>query len=100
MQIRSRIVARDFTSDDRPDLFAGTAPLDALKSIVSIAANHKETFTIMYINVSRAYFHAKRSVTCAGAIAGVGQSGRRCFENWTVEEEHVRHTRRCEQLGV
>ena len=30
-----------------------------LKAIVSIAANHKETFSIMHIDVSRAYFHAK-----------------------------------------
>ena len=98
MQIRSRIVAREFKSDDRPDLFAGTPPLDALKSIISFAANHKETFKIMYIKVSRAYFHAEE--TCAGAIAGGGQSGRRCWKKWTFEEEHVRHTRRCEQFGV
>ena len=59
MQIRSRIVAREFKSDDRPDLYAGTPPLEALKTIISIAANHKETFSIMQIDVSRAYFHAK-----------------------------------------
>ena len=59
MQIRSKIVSREFKSDDRPDLFAGTLPLDALKSIISIAANHKETFSTLYIDVSRAYFHAK-----------------------------------------
>ena len=34
-------------------------PLEALKAIISIAANHKETFSIMHIDVSRAYFHAK-----------------------------------------
>ena len=33
--------------------------MEALKSIISIAANHKETFSIMCIGVSRAYFHAK-----------------------------------------
>ena len=59
MQIRSRIVAREFKSDDPPDLYAGTPPLEALKAIISIAANHKETFSIMHIDVSRAYFHAK-----------------------------------------
>ena len=50
MQIRSRICAREY---------AGTPPLEALKAIISIAANHKETFSIMHIDVSRAYFHAK-----------------------------------------
>ena len=59
MQIRSRIVAREFKSDDRPDLYAGTPPLEALKALISIAASHKETFSIMHIDVSRAYFHAK-----------------------------------------
>ena len=46
-------------SDDRPDLYAGTPPLEALKATKSIAANHKETFPIVHIDVSRAYFHAK-----------------------------------------
>ena len=59
VQIRSRMCARGFKSDDRPDLYAGTPPLEALKATISIAANHKETFSIMHIDVSRAYFHAK-----------------------------------------
>ena len=59
MQIRSRMCAREFKSDDRPDLYAGTPPLEALKAIISVAANHKETFSITHIDVSRAYFHAK-----------------------------------------
>ena len=59
MQIRSRMCAREFKSDDRPDLYSGTPPLEALKAILSIAAKHKETFSIMHIDVSRAYFHAK-----------------------------------------
>ena len=59
MHIRSRIVARKFKSNDRPDLHAGTPPLEALKAIISIAANHKETFSIMHIDVSRAHFHAE-----------------------------------------
>ena len=37
----------------------GLLSLEALKAIISIAANHKETFSIMHIDVSRAYFHAK-----------------------------------------
>ena len=59
MQIRSRMCAREFKNDDRPDLYAGTPPLEALKAIISIAANHREIFSIMHIDVSRAYFHAK-----------------------------------------
>ena len=37
----------------------GPPPLEALKALISIAAKHKETFSIMHIDVSRAYFHAK-----------------------------------------
>ena len=59
MQIRSRMCAREFKSDDRPDLYAGTLPLEALKAIISTAANSKETFSIMHIDVPRAYFYAK-----------------------------------------
>ena len=59
MQIRSRMCVREFKSDDRPDLYAGTPPFEALKATISIAANHKEMFSIMHIDVSCAYFHAK-----------------------------------------
>ena len=40
MQVRSRFVAREFQSGDRPDSYAGTPPLGGLKAIFSIAANH------------------------------------------------------------
>ena len=59
MQIRSRMCAREFKSDDRPDLYAGTPPVEAFNAIISVAANNKNTFSIMHIDVSRAYFHAK-----------------------------------------
>ena len=59
MQIRSRMCVREFKSDDRPDLYAGAPPLEALKATTSITANKKGTFSIMHIDVSRAYFHAK-----------------------------------------
>ena len=49
MQIRSQIVA--------VDLHAGTRLLKALKARIFIAA-HKQTFSIMHIDVSRPYFHA------------------------------------------
>ena len=59
MQIRSRIVAREFKSGDRPDFYAGTPPLKALKAIICIAASHSPEFSPMQLDVSRAYFHAK-----------------------------------------
>ena len=59
MQIRSLMCAREFKSGDRPDLNEETPPLEALKAITSIAANNKETFSIMHIDVPRACFHAE-----------------------------------------
>ena len=58
-QIRSRIVAREFESGDRQDLYAGALPLEALKAIISIAASHSPEFSLMHVDVSRVYFRAK-----------------------------------------
>ena len=107
MQIRSRMCAREFKSYDRPVLYAGTPPLEALKAIISIAANHKETFSIMRIDVSRAYFHAKaqrpvlirlpaedRMGTDAGKIGLMKKSTygtRDAASNWERDwQEHVK----------
>ena len=97
MQIRSRMCAREFNSDDRPDLYAGTPPLEALKAIMSIEADNKETFSIMHIDVSRAYFHAKAQRPVL--IRSGGQNGHRRWERRIDEEEHVRNERRGQQLG-
>ena len=51
----ARVEKRRLTRSARRE----TPPLESLKAIISIAANHKETFSIMHIYVSRAYFHAK-----------------------------------------
>ena len=59
MQIRSRVVAREFKSGDRPDLCTGAPPLEALNAIISIAASHSPEFSLMHVDVSGACFHAK-----------------------------------------
>ena len=59
MQIRSRMCAREIKSDDRPRPVCRDFSVGGVETILSIAANHKETFSIMHIDVSRAYFHAK-----------------------------------------
>ena len=33
--------------------------MEALKTVISIAANHKETVSIMHVDMSHAYFRAK-----------------------------------------
>ena len=53
MQIRSRIVPREFKRGDRPNL-----PLKALKAIISTGASQCAEFSLMPVDVSRACFHA------------------------------------------
>ena len=76
MQLRSRIVAREFKSGDRPDLYAGTPPLEALKAIISIAASHTPEFSLMHVDVSCAYFHAKAQRPVLGKLPAEDCSGK------------------------
>ena len=55
-----------------PDLYEGTPPLEALKAIIPIAANHKDTFSVM-----RHVHTSKGSETCAGTTTSGGQNGHR-----------------------
>ena len=100
MQVRSRMCARDFKSDDRPDVHAGTPPSEALKAIIPIAANHKETFSIMHIYVSGPYFHAKAQRPVLIRLPVEDRMGTDAGEKWLDEEEHVRHEGRGQQLGT
>ena len=56
MQIRSRIVSREFKRWDRRDLHAGSLPLEAFIAVTTIAASHSPEFSLMHVDVSRAYF--------------------------------------------
>ena len=97
MQIRSRMCAREFKSDDRTDLYAGTPPLEASK-----ARSQRTTKNV--------FNHAHRCVTCvlpregpetrADTATRGGQSGHRRWEYWIDEEEHVRNEQRSQQLGA
>ena len=55
---RSRLVAKDIKKDARPDLYAATPPLEALKTILALAAKGKKGTGIMVNDVKRAYFYA------------------------------------------
>jgi hypothetical protein len=58
-EIRSRLVAKEIKTSYRPELFAATPPLEALKLLLSFAASSQgENRCIMHDDVSRAYFHA------------------------------------------
>jgi len=57
---RSRLVARQFNKSADLDMFAGTPWLEALRSLISIAASptNQNILKIMVNDVSRAYFYA------------------------------------------
>ena len=58
--VRARLVGKEFRTDDNPDNFAATPPLEALRVVVSRAAIHgNEHYGVMINDVARAYFNAK-----------------------------------------
>ena len=58
--IRSRLVAKDFKAEERPELFAATQPTEAMRIIISEAATLGSGEKIIMINdVRRAFFYAK-----------------------------------------
>ena len=57
--VRSRWVAQDFRREARPDLYAATPPLEAMKAVISAAATGKKGEKILKVlDVRRAYFYA------------------------------------------
>jgi len=67
-EYRLRLVAQEIKHDKREDLFAATPPLEAKKALLSMAMtegigyrgdNRKKGFKLEFIDVRRAYFHAK-----------------------------------------
>ena len=58
--IRSRLVAKEIKVCDKPELLTATPPLEAVKMVISFAAEKGPTDKcLMHNDVSRAYFHAK-----------------------------------------
>jgi hypothetical protein len=55
---RSRLTAREIKKNARPDLFAATPPIEALKCVLSIATSGSRSQKIMINDVKRAYFYA------------------------------------------
>ena len=94
MRLGSRIVAREFKSGDKPDLYAGTLPPSALKAIMSIAASQ------VHVDVSRAYFHGKAQRPVLVKLLAEDCSGKDEGFNRTAEEKHVLYQRCSKQLGT
>ena len=55
---RSRLVAKEFKVDVRPELYAATPPSECLRLMISRMASARN-LQMMYADVSRAYFYAK-----------------------------------------
>jgi len=57
---RSRLVAKEFNTGVRPELYAATPPSECLRLMLSLlASNRKQGHSLIYADVSRAYFYAK-----------------------------------------
>ena len=59
VNVRSRLVAKEFNNKKCDDLFAGTPPVEAMKTIIQMAASGTTPKTMMTVDVSRAYVYAK-----------------------------------------
>ena len=59
VNVRSRLVAKEFNNKKCDDLFAGTPPVEAMRAIISMAASGATPKTLMTVDVSRAYMYAK-----------------------------------------
>ena len=57
---RSRLVAMEFKTDNKPEWYAATPPSECLKLVLHKMAMSRKA-KIMYADVSRAYFYAKAS---------------------------------------
>ena len=55
---RSRLVAKEYKTDDRPEWYAATPPSECLKIMLSKLASDRNK-KVMYADVSRAYFYAR-----------------------------------------
>ena len=55
---RSRLAAKEFRTDVRPEIYAPTPPGECLQLMLSQLASRK-CAKLMYADVSRAYFYAK-----------------------------------------
>ena len=57
---RSRLVAKEFNTGVNHDLYAATPPSECLRLMLSLlASGRSKGVTLMYADVSRAYFYAK-----------------------------------------
>ena len=57
---RSRLVAKEFNTGVRPELYAATPPSECLRLMLSLlASGRKQGYSLVYADVSRAYFYAK-----------------------------------------
>ena len=57
--VRARWVAKEYKTHVRPELYASTPPLEAMKVVLSeIATGEREGNVVALVDVRRAYFHA------------------------------------------
>ena len=100
INIRSRLVAKEFNNKKCDDLSAGTPPVEAMRAIVSMAASGTTPKTLMTVDVSRwrcAQKHVKRTET----RNAVGSWKRPCTAREVLHKiGSMRSNGKCCQLGI
>ena len=100
---RSRIVAQEFNSHKRDDLFAATPPLEAIKMLLSSAVTEGIGFTqrsstgmkLDFIDIRRAYYHAEAVREVYVALPPGDEEEGMCG----ILEKSLQGTRDAAQLG-
>ena len=72
-------------------MYAGTPPKEALKDVLSIPADHRDEFSIIHIDVSRAHVHAKAHRFVLVRLPNEDMGKTDAGKHRTVEGEHVWH---------
>ena len=94
MHIRSPIVARDFKSGDRPNLYTVTPPLEALKARTPIAANKKSEHSQSCTSTCHVHMFTQRLRDLCWYLSQSETGWTPTLENGTGAKEHVQHTGR------
>ena len=73
--------------------------LEALKAIISIAANHSPEFSLVHVDVSRAYFHAKAQRPVLVKLPAEHCSGKDKGKIGLLKKSMSRHQKCSKQIG-
>ena len=81
-------------------MYAGTLAMEVLTDVLSIPANHRDEFSIIHIDVSRAHFHAKAQQFLLVSLPNEDMGTTDAGKHRTAEEEHPWRPSRYKQFEM